>query len=121
MSQSTWRFQLVRCQFEYFEVFSHQVGGGCQSVAIQSPTLANLSNLRSAGFDACTLYSYAKDGMKPDQHEAPYDSPSSRRMSQLLWKVKEAGGLTPSNSGKIGLEINLIREEQTILKQTTPL
>jgi hypothetical protein len=48
--------------------------GGIFYVAIQSPTLANLSNLRSAGFDACTLYSYAMDGMKPDQHEAPYDS-----------------------------------------------
>ena len=48
--------------------------GGLIFVGIQSPSLANLTNLRNAGFDACTLYGYSTDGMKPGTHEAPYDT-----------------------------------------------
>ncbi len=48
--------------------------GGFYFVGLKHPTVANLRDLRAAGFDACTLYCYAGNGMAEGQKEAPYST-----------------------------------------------
>lgn len=46
--------------------------GGLYFVCIKVPTDEDLRQMGEAGFDACTLYCYADQGMAPGQLEAPY-------------------------------------------------
>lgn len=48
--------------------------GGLFFMTIKYPTVEELRLLKNAGFDACTLYSYSNEGMKPGQLEGPYNA-----------------------------------------------
>ncbi len=87
-------FGVERCRRELAAMSGEaKPWGGLFFVGIQSPSLANLTNLRSAGFDACTLYGYSMDGMKPDTHEAPYDT--ILPTVAPIWNTAARGGDLP--------------------------
>ena len=67
--------------------------GGLYAVCIQSPTAPVLTQMRDAGFDACTLYCYSSHGMKPGQTSAPY----ARILPEIvpLWRRAAQGRELP--------------------------
>ncbi|MCX6361755.1 MAG: glycoside hydrolase family 99-like domain-containing protein [Armatimonadetes bacterium] len=67
--------------------------GGLYTVCIQNPTAPILTQMREAGFDACTLYCYSSHGMKPGEKSAPY----SRILPEIepLWRRAAQGRELP--------------------------
>lgn len=65
--------------------------GGLYYVAITDPGVKDLSELKRAGIDACTLYCYATQGMPANALSGPYDTilPAARQTWESGAKQKQ--------------------------------
>ena len=67
--------------------------GGLFFATIKYPTPEELSLLVRAGFDACTLYSYMNEGMKPGENSGPYEE--ILKTVEPIWRSGAESGLLP--------------------------
>lgn len=67
--------------------------GGLFFVGIKYPAIQELTVLKMAGFDACTLYSYNNEGIPHGEKEAPYDT--ILPTVQPIWEKAMESGVLP--------------------------
>ena len=67
--------------------------GGLYFTTIKYPTIHELTLLKEAGFDACTLYSYNQDGMAPGELCGPFETILDH--VEPIWREGAESGIMP--------------------------